>query len=115
MAFLGWILFGFIVGLLARAIVPGHDPIGLIGTTLLGIAGALSAGWMGQALGYYAPDERAGFIAAIVGAITVLLLYQIVRQLVRALDRARYRRVMKEQFKQSGERPEAPGGSGKAA
>lgn len=75
MNILGWILFGFVVGLIARAIMPGRDPIGLIGTTVLGIIGALLAGWLGQALGFYAPDEGAGFVAATLGAVVVLALY----------------------------------------
>jgi len=75
MSVLGWILFGFVVGLLARAIMPGRDPMGLVGTTLLGILGSLVAGWFGQAVGWYAPDEPGGFIAATIGAIAVLAIY----------------------------------------
>jgi len=78
MSILGWILFGFVVGLIARVIMPGRDPLGLIGTTVLGIVGALFAGWLGQALGWYAPDEGAGFIAASIGAITVLAIYYMI-------------------------------------
>lgn len=75
MEILGWILFGFVVGLIARAIMPGRDAIGLIGTTILGIVGALLAGWLGQALGWYEVGEGAGFIAATLGAVIVLFLY----------------------------------------
>jgi uncharacterized membrane protein YeaQ/YmgE (transglycosylase-associated protein family) len=75
MSILGWILFGFVVGLIARAVMPGRDPLGLIGTTVLGIIGALLAGWLGQALGLYTPDEGAGFIAATLGAVVVLGIY----------------------------------------
>jgi uncharacterized membrane protein YeaQ/YmgE (transglycosylase-associated protein family) len=78
MSILGWILFGFVVGLIARAIMPGRDPLGLIGTTILGIIGALLAGWIGQAVGWYRPDEGAGFISATIGAIVVLALYYAV-------------------------------------
>jgi uncharacterized membrane protein YeaQ/YmgE (transglycosylase-associated protein family) len=69
MGVLGWILFGFVVGLIARAIMPGRDPLGLVGTTLLGIVGALCAGWIGQALGWYTATDGAGFIAATIGAV----------------------------------------------
>ena len=57
--------------------MPGRDPMGLIGTTVLGIVGALLGGWLGQALGLYGPDQGAGFIAATIGAIVVLLLYNL--------------------------------------
>lgn len=75
MGVLGWILFGFVVGLIARAIMPGRDPLGLVGTTLLGIAGALCAGWIGQAFGWYTATDGAGFIAATIGAVAVLAIY----------------------------------------
>ena len=75
MSILGWILFGFVVGLIARAIMPGRDPLGLIGTTILGIIGALAAGWVGKALGLYAATDGAGFVAATLGAVIVLSIY----------------------------------------
>jgi uncharacterized membrane protein YeaQ/YmgE (transglycosylase-associated protein family) len=75
MSILGWILFGFVVGLIARAIMPGRDPLGLIGTTVLGIIGALTAGWIGNALGLYASEDGAGFVAATLGACVVLSIY----------------------------------------
>src|SRR5215213_12038204 len=78
MGIIGWILFGFVVGLIARAIMPGRDPIGLIGTTVLGIIGALLGGWIGQALGWYGPNDGAGFIAATVGAVLVLAGYRMI-------------------------------------
>ncbi len=78
MSILGYILFGFVVGLLARAIMPGKDPLGLIGTTILGIIGALAAGWLGRALGFYGPDDGAGFVSATIGAIVVLAIYHMV-------------------------------------
>lgn len=77
MNILGWILFGFVVGLIARAVMPGRDPLGLVGTTVLGIVGALIAGWLGQALGFYAPDEGAGFVSATLGAVIVLSIYHL--------------------------------------
>ena len=75
MSILGWILFGFVVGLIARALMPGRDPMGLIGTTVLGIIGALLGGWVGQALGWYGPNDGAGFVAATVGAVALLAIY----------------------------------------
>jgi uncharacterized membrane protein YeaQ/YmgE (transglycosylase-associated protein family) len=78
MGVLGWILFGFVVGLIARAVMPGRDPLGLIGTTVLGIVGALLAGWLGQAMGWYGPDDGAGFVAATLGAVIVLALYHLI-------------------------------------
>ena len=75
MSILGWIVFGFVIGLLARAIMPGRDPLGLLGTTALGVVGALAAGWIGQALGWYNPGEGAGFISATIGAVVVLAIY----------------------------------------
>jgi uncharacterized membrane protein YeaQ/YmgE (transglycosylase-associated protein family) len=78
MGVLGWILFGFVVGLIARAIMPGRDPLGLVGTTLLGIVGALAAGWIGQAFGWYTATDGAGFVAATIGAIVVLAIYYAV-------------------------------------
>lgn len=80
MGVLGWILFGFVVGLIARAVMPGRDPLGLIGTTVLGIVGALLGGWIGQAFGWYGPNDGAGFIAATVGAVLVLALYNLFRR-----------------------------------
>jgi uncharacterized membrane protein YeaQ/YmgE (transglycosylase-associated protein family) len=78
MSVLGWILFGFVVGLIARAVMPGRDPLGLIGTTVLGIIGALLGGWVGQALGWYGPEDGAGFFAATIGAIVVLTIYNAI-------------------------------------
>lgn len=68
------IIIGFIVGLLARAIMPGRDNMGLLFTTILGIAGALIAQLIGNALGWYGEGEAAGFLAATVGAIVLLVL-----------------------------------------
>jgi uncharacterized membrane protein YeaQ/YmgE (transglycosylase-associated protein family) len=76
--FLGWIVIGLIAGLIAKAIMPGKDPGGLIVTILLGIAGAVLAGFLGQMLGWYDQGEGAGFIAAIVGALILLAIYRMV-------------------------------------
>jgi uncharacterized membrane protein YeaQ/YmgE (transglycosylase-associated protein family) len=78
MSVLGWVLFGFVVGLIARALMPGRDPLGLIGTTVLGVLGALLGGWIGQAAGWYGPNDGAGFLAATVGAITLLAIYNMI-------------------------------------
>jgi uncharacterized membrane protein YeaQ/YmgE (transglycosylase-associated protein family) len=74
------ILIGFIVGLLARALTPGKDPGGFIVTTLIGIAGSLLATFLGRSLGWYQVGQSAGFFAALVGAIILLVLYRIVRR-----------------------------------
>ncbi|MEW6057395.1 MAG: GlsB/YeaQ/YmgE family stress response membrane protein [Bdellovibrionota bacterium] len=75
MGILGWIVFGLIVGLLARAIMPGRDSMGLIATSVLGIVGALLAGWIGYGLGWYERDSGAGLIASVVGAFVALWIY----------------------------------------
>jgi len=74
------ILIGFIVGVLARLLKPGKDRMGIILTILLGIAGALLAGWIGQATGYYATGQPAGFIASLVGAIVILVVVGLFRR-----------------------------------
>ncbi|MBZ9646386.1 GlsB/YeaQ/YmgE family stress response membrane protein [Sphingobium sp. 3R8] len=76
MDLLGWIVVGLLAGAIARLIMPGRDPGGCVVTILLGIAGALLAGFVGRLAGFYATGERAGFFAAIVGAIAVLALYR---------------------------------------
>jgi uncharacterized membrane protein YeaQ/YmgE (transglycosylase-associated protein family) len=78
MAFLGWILFGLIVGVIAKLIMPGKDPGGFIVTILIGIAGAFMGGFIGQALGFYGEGETAGWLMAIVGAILLLAIYRMV-------------------------------------
>lgn len=80
MSFLGTILVGFIVGLIARAIKPGDDSMGWIMTILLGIAGSLIAGYVGRAAGWYAPGEPVGWIASVIGAIVLLVIYGMVRR-----------------------------------
>jgi uncharacterized membrane protein YeaQ/YmgE (transglycosylase-associated protein family) len=75
---IGWIVIGGIAGAIAKLLMPGRDPGGCLITILLGIAGALIAGWLGHAIGWYGQDERAGFIAAIVGAFILLGLYRLV-------------------------------------
>lgn len=77
MGILGWIVFGLIVGAIAKLLMPGRDPGGIIVTMLLGIVGALLGGFVGQALGMYGPGESAGFIMALIGAIVVLMIYRV--------------------------------------
>jgi uncharacterized membrane protein YeaQ/YmgE (transglycosylase-associated protein family) len=75
---LAWIIIGAIAGAIARAIMPGRDPGGCIITILLGIGGAVLAGWLGNMLGWYRQGQGAGFIAAIVGAIIILFIWRLV-------------------------------------
>jgi uncharacterized membrane protein YeaQ/YmgE (transglycosylase-associated protein family) len=77
MEILSWIVFGLIVGLLAKLVMPGHDPGGIIVTMLLGIAGAFIGGWVGQTLGVYRPGQPAGWLMSIVGAIILLAIYRM--------------------------------------
>lgn len=76
LSILGWIVFGLIVGALAKIMMPGRDPGGLIVTVLLGVAGALLGGFVGRALGWYQPGEAAGFIMATLGAVLLLFIYR---------------------------------------
>ena len=78
MEILSWILFGLVVGALAKLVMPGDDPGGIIVTILLGIAGALLGGFLGRAMGLIGPDQTAGWIAAFVGAVLLLVLYRLV-------------------------------------
>ncbi|MDQ3247442.1 MAG: GlsB/YeaQ/YmgE family stress response membrane protein [Pseudomonadota bacterium] len=75
---IGWIVIGLLAGAIAKLLMPGKDPGGCIITILLGIAGALLAGFIGQAVGWYGAGEGAGFVAAIVGAFLLLLIYRVV-------------------------------------
>ncbi len=78
MSIIWTIVIGFIVGLLAKLVMPGKDPGGFIVTTLLGIAGSLLASYGGMALGLYGGDETAGFIGAFLGAIILLIIYRLI-------------------------------------
>ncbi len=78
MGILGWILFGLVIGALAKLVMPGKDPGGIIVTILLGIAGALVGGFLGQAIGLYETGEPAGWVGAFLGAILLLFLYRMV-------------------------------------
>ena len=74
---LGWIIFGLIVGVIAKLLMPGRDPGGFIVTTLLGIVGAILGGYAGRALGMYGPNDSAGIFMSIFGAIFVLFIYRL--------------------------------------
>ncbi|WP_442594728.1 GlsB/YeaQ/YmgE family stress response membrane protein [Parapusillimonas sp. JC17] len=74
MGIISMIIVGFIVGLLARALMPGDQKLGIIMTIILGIVGSIVAGYLGGALGFYEPGEGAGWIGSIVGAIIVLFV-----------------------------------------
>ena len=74
---LSWIIFGLIVGIIAKLLMPGRDPGGIIVTMLLGVAGAVVGGFAGQAMGLYRQGEPAGYIMSIVGAIVLLLVYRM--------------------------------------
>jgi len=74
---IGWIIFGLIVGAVAKLLMPGRDPGGFIVTILLGIAGALVGGFIGRALGFYGEGDSAGWLMSILGAIILLALYRM--------------------------------------
>lgn len=80
MAFLGVILIGLVVGLLARLVKPGRNKMGWIMTIVLGVGGSVLATWGGQQLGLYKPGEAAGFIGAVVGAVVLLALLEMLRK-----------------------------------
>jgi uncharacterized membrane protein YeaQ/YmgE (transglycosylase-associated protein family) len=79
LSIIGTIVVGFIVGLIARAVKPGDDRMGLIMTTLLGTAGAFIARYAGVAMGWYRQEEPAGWVASVIGAVVLLLIYGALR------------------------------------
>ena len=74
------IIIGLVAGIIAKLLMPGRDPGGFIITTLLGIAGAVVATFLGRAVGWYGPDDSAQFIGAIIGAVILLAIYRLVRR-----------------------------------
>ncbi|MEY4669332.1 MAG: hypothetical protein RL518_2031 [Pseudomonadota bacterium] len=70
------IIIGFVIGLIARALIPGRDPAGFIITTVLGVAGALVGSLIGRVLGFYGEGEPAGLIMSVIGAIVLLIGYR---------------------------------------
>lgn len=77
MGILGWIVFGLIVGAVAKLFMPGKDPGGIIVTAMIGVVGALLGGYVGRALGLYGPDDAAGFLMALLGSILLLVIYRM--------------------------------------
>jgi len=77
MGILTWIVFGLVVGIIAKLLMPGKDPGGFIVTMLLGIAGAMLGGFLGRAMGFYGPNQSAGWLMSIAGAILLLVLYRL--------------------------------------
>lgn len=73
---IGWIVFGVIVGIIAKLLMPGRDPGGFIITMALGIAGALIGGSIGRAIGWYGPNESAGLLMSVFGAVVLLAIYR---------------------------------------
>lgn len=77
MGIISWILFGLVIGVIAKLLMPGRDPGGFIVTILLGIAGAMVGGFAGRAMGFYGEGESAGWLMSILGAIILLALYRM--------------------------------------
>lgn len=82
MQFIWAIIVGFVVGAIAKFIMPGKDPGGFIITTLLGIGGALIATWIGRTAGWYDQQSGAGFLASIIGAILLLVVYRVIKNML---------------------------------
>jgi uncharacterized membrane protein YeaQ/YmgE (transglycosylase-associated protein family) len=77
MSILGWILFGLVVGIIAKFLMPGRDPGGFVVTSLIGIVGAVVGGYLGRGLGMYREDDPVGFIMAVIGSIILLGIYRL--------------------------------------
>ena len=76
MGVIGWMVFGLIVGAIAKFLMPGRDPGGFVVTILIGIAGAVAGGYLGQVLGIYQQGQAAGYIMSIIGAMLLLFIYR---------------------------------------
>lgn len=77
-AILWTLIIGLVIGAIAKLLMPGKDPGGCIITMLLGIAGAFVAGYLGRVMGWYQPGQPAGFIASVIGAMLLLLIYRLI-------------------------------------
>ncbi len=85
MSIIWTIIIGFVAGVVAKFLMPGpNEPQGFVLTAILGIVGAFVATWLGQAIGWYGPDQGAGFIASIVGAVIVLAVWGMISKNRRA-------------------------------
>ncbi|WNM64111.1 GlsB/YeaQ/YmgE family stress response membrane protein [Candidatus Nitrospira neomarina] len=78
MSILGWIVFGLIVGIVGKLLMPGKDPGGFFATVAIGIIGALFGGFIGRLMGLYGQDDPVGFVMAVIGAILFLWLYRMI-------------------------------------
>lgn len=78
MGIIGWIVFGLLVGIVAKFLMPGRDPGGFVITIVLGIVGALVGGFIGRAAGWYREGDPVGFVMAVLGSIVLLFLYRMV-------------------------------------
>ena len=74
---IGWIVFGVIVGIVAKLLMPGRDPGGFLITMALGIVGAIIGGLIGRAIGWYGPNQTAGFFMSVLGAVVLLWMYRL--------------------------------------
>jgi len=78
MGVIGWIIFGLVVGIIAKLLMPGRDPGGFVMTAVIGIVGGLLGGYLGRAIGWYREGDPVGFVMAVIGAIILLVLYRAV-------------------------------------
>ena len=78
MGIIAWICFGLVVGVIAKLLMPGRDPGGFIVTMALGVAGALVGGFIGRAMGFYGPNQGAGWLMSILGAVILLFIYRMI-------------------------------------
>jgi uncharacterized membrane protein YeaQ/YmgE (transglycosylase-associated protein family) len=76
MHIIGWIVFGLVVGLVAKFLMPGRDPGGFVITALIGIVGAVVGGFLGRVIGLYKDGDAVGFVMAVIGAIVLLAAYR---------------------------------------
>ena len=74
---LGWVIFGLIVGIVGKLLMPGKDPGGFIATVAIGILGALIGGFLGRLVGMYGEEDPVGFVMAVIGAMVLLWLYRM--------------------------------------